>query len=857
MKIRRTRLILSLIVLAVLLFTSFSSIGPLPPLSSILNPSTGVFSPPPYFYGPGSQNVAVSFSNVSASVIVYRQSDGFIGLASNSTQAVYYEQGYLEAEYRLAQLDFLKRTALGNLSSIAGPATIQTDIFMRELQLYNTAVLERQNLSSSSQTYIYIKSFVDGINAYINNLTYARLPLLFKILNVKPHDWNVTDVLALQQLFLWENSAGGLDPIYFNFALQKMPESVIEAIYPAYPAGIQHPIVPFNLNPSIYTAQGNMNGLNLYVPYVNLSSTSYSTINKFYTAAAVGLEEASSIFTGTSDAYNINLNYNVFTDLGSNDWAVNGIRTSNGSAMLANDPHLTTSVPSIWMGFQLVSPGMNVIGVTFPGFPGVVLGHNPYIAWGATNGQIQQTYFYAEQTSPSHPGDYFFNGSWVPFKVENETVLVKGQEPVHFNIYRAVNGVVVNDSLGVPVAMDWTGYMPTYEITFFLKISRAHTVLQFAQNLTEYFKVAIQNWAVADSSGNIGIFPYGLYPVIQRGDPRGILPGNGSYDWTGFIPYKYLPYLYDPSNGFIFSANQITVSPNYPYYIGWDYESGYRADQIYSMLNSTYGFDYAKMENVQLNVHDFTTNVFLRPLLQAMISSGLENTPEFSALESWNGNMDINSTAATIYYFFIKNLVSYVFEPWLSYYGINGSYGLGQTSFFLGSDDYYHGPLIEDLVNWTINDENSPFYNNPISGIKGNETTAMIGAYGITINYLTKNYGAYSSSWQWGNVHKRYLSSFFGISAMNTMAVPAAGDGNTINAAYGLISDFGPSWRMIVNMSDPITGIGIYPGGISENPLSLYYDNTLIDWNNGVYFTLINSSAPSQFFYLYRGGDFP
>ncbi|CAC12580.1 penicillin amidase precursor related protein [Thermoplasma acidophilum] len=857
MKIRYARLFVSVILLAILLFAGFSSIGPLPPLIRLANPSSGVFSPPAYFYAPGSQKVQVEFSNVSATVLVYRQADGFIGIASNSTRAVYYEQGYLEAEYRLAQLDFLKRTALGNLSAIAGPSTLQTDIFMRELQLYNTAIMERQNLSADNMTYIYLKSFVLGINAYIGNLTYSKLPLLFKILNVEPHRWNVTDVLAVQQLFLWENSAGGLDPIYFNFALQKMPESVIKAIYPAYPAGVQNPIVPYSLNPKVYDETGDIANLNLNVPYVNLSDSAYATINSFYTSAMSGLAEVSSLFTGSYATDQLSINYTVFHDFGSNDWAVNGIRTSNASAILANDPHLTTSVPSIWMGFQLVSPGMNVIGVTFPGFPGIILGHNPYVAWGATNGQIQETYFYAEQTSPDHPGDYLFNGSWVPFKVENETVLVKGEKPVHIEIEVAKNGVVINDSLGVPVAMDWTGYIPTYEITFFLNIDRSHSVMQFVQNLTEYFKVAIQNWAVADSSGNIGIFPYGLYPVIERGNPRGILPGNGSYDWTGFVPYSDLPYLYDPSRGFVFSANQITVSPNYPYYIGWDYESGYRADQIYTMLNSTYGFNYSKMEKIQLTVHDFTTDIFLKPLVKALNSDGLSDTPEYSALSSWNGNMDINSTAATIYYFFIRDFVSTVFAPWFSYYGINATDGMGQTSFFLGTDDYYHGPLIEDLVNWTMTDQNASFFSNPVTGHKKNETADMLSAYSQAISYLTDKYGQYSSAWEWGNIHKRYLSSFFGISAMNTQEVPAAGDGNTVNAAYGTISDFGPSWRMIVNMSDPASGIGIYPGGISENPLSQYYDNTFIDWNNGVYFTLINTEAPSAFFYLYRAGDSP
>ncbi len=168
------------------------------------------------------------------------------------------------------------------------------------------------------------------------------------------------------------------------------------------------------------------------------------------------------------------------------------------------------------------------------------------------------------------------DGQWTKLTVLNESVQVAGSKSVEISIESAANGVLIpgwNDT----IAMDWTGLYPSNELGAILSLDVAHNVTA-AQDALMNFKVGIQNWAVADSEGNVGIFTYGNYPIIDRGNPRGVLPGNGRFDWVGFIPIADQPHLYDPTNGFVFSANQIQVSPNYPYYIGWDYESGYRAD---------------------------------------------------------------------------------------------------------------------------------------------------------------------------------------------------------------------------------------------------------------------------------------
>ena len=163
-------------------------------------------------------------------------------------------------------------------------------------------------------------------------------------------------------------------------------------------------------------------------------------------------------------------------DFGSNNWAVNGVKTHNTSSLLANDPHLTTEVPSIWLGFQLVSPGQNVIGVVFPGFPGVVLGHNPHIAWGATNGQVQQTYFYAESMKNGSTTQYMNNGSYSRFSIINESIPVSGQQSYPLKVMKAVNGVILYTG-STTIAMDWTGLQPTYELDFFLHIDKANSLV--------------------------------------------------------------------------------------------------------------------------------------------------------------------------------------------------------------------------------------------------------------------------------------------------------------------------------------------------------------------------------------------
>jgi penicillin amidase len=847
--------VICLLLVAILLSVPISILAP---LGRVLNPGTGVWNsvPPP---GVGCHSSVLTINDSSAAIVVCVTPDGFIRIASNETWAVFYEEGYLTAEYRLAQMYFMAMMTMGNLSSVVGPSVLPSDEFFRTLLTPQVTQEIVDSLNKSSFTYEALYYYTLGVNAYIESLTSQRMPIIFKVLGFRPLPWTMEDTFAIQQLLTWSLS-GSADQLPFTVALLKMPKQVIYAFYPAYPSSIQYPVYPEEWNLGIYNTTGNIKGLSFYSPNPLPPGITKQEFIEAIDKAIAFYEESDTAFRD-SVVSKLLPGINPFehfviglSDEGSNNWVA---LSPSGQAFLANDPHLTTTVPSIWIGFQLVGPGMNVIGVDFPGVPGVILGHNPFIAWGATDAEPQVVYYYVEVTSPNHPGEYYYDGSWMPFEVVQEKIYVKGVGYVPYNVYLARNGVVIANYSGVVIVMNWTGMYLTDEGATFLYFDIAQNLTEFLKGLS-YFKVGIQNFAYADRYGNIGIFAWGLYPIVMGGDPRAVMLGNGSYDWVGFIPTQYQPYVLNPPSHFALSANEILVSPNYPYYVGWVFESGFRADEIYTLLSqfeAQGNITYSSMETIQLNVHDYTTNLFLQPLLNALSTHLNQLSPievqAYELLKDWDGDFTPNSAAATIYYFWLWNYLNDTFMPWFQYYNITPADGLGEFSIFLGPVAIFHGPLILDLANWTNNYPNIVWFNDPVTGQSRNATIVMLLAFNQTISELMSKLGPNPSTWYWGRIHERILTSFFGINQLSVGPFPAPGDGNTINAAYGLLSNEGPSWRLIVDMANPLSGIGVYPGGISEYPLSPLYNDTTAYWLNGQYYTLIPPGLPQYFYYLY------
>ena len=295
--------------------------------------------------------------------------------------------------------------------------------------------------------------------------------------------------------------------------------------------------------------------------------------------------------------------------------------------MLAGDPHLPQTVPSIWYQVALSAPGLSVTGVSVPGLPGVLIGHNAHIAWSLTDTQNQATLFYAERTSKSRPGQYFWQGAWRRMRQVHYTIPVRGGSAVHLTVNITVHGPVMTQA-GQTTSVDWMGNIPSPDISVMIGVTHARDFAQFHAALAAW-RAPSQNFVYADDRGNIGAISAGYYPLVRHGDPWLPMPGTGADDVAGVIPYASVPQVYDPPGHVVATANQRPVGPSYPYYIGTSanfFDPGYRAGEIYASLRGQRGMRPASFAAIQLSLTDRLAQQIVPRLLAALRRRAPERT---------------------------------------------------------------------------------------------------------------------------------------------------------------------------------------------------------------------------------------
>ncbi len=334
----------------------------------------------------------------------------------------------------------------------------------------------------------------------------------------------------------------------------------------------------------------------------------------------------------------------------SNNWVISGKRTADGKPILANDPHLAATAPNLWYLVHLSTPKMRVSGVTLPGVPGVVLGHNEHIAWGATNVGPDVQDLFVETFDAS--GKYKTPSGWEAAVVRKETINVRSNllspatEPVAYEVTETRNGPVIFEEDGKKYALKWTAFDPhNLEFEAFYRWNRAKNWNEFKQGARSYGGSA-QNFIYADVKGNIGWYAASKIPIRRKGD--GSLPYDGSTndgDWIGFIPFEELPNLYNPSSGFILTANQRIVGTSYKYtQMSRDAAPPWRARRIYDELarNKKATIDFVR--DVQ---HD-TFNIPLNNLAKAIVSMNAASAETIAVLKTWDGRMTADSRGALL-----------------------------------------------------------------------------------------------------------------------------------------------------------------------------------------------------------------
>ncbi len=825
-------LVAALAVLSGIVFAGTRGAGPLPPLGPMLNPGTGVWTMAADAQLPTNQTL--HFSGWQQPVRVTFEPNGTAHISATTDHDLFMTIGYLHATFRLTQMDLERRQGEGLLSQIVGRAALSSDEFELQLGLQRTAEAEWAQLGPDDPARAVLEEYTAGVNAAIAQQEQSgHLPVMFKLLGYQPAPWTPVDTLVIKGL-MTQSLDFSDGPLEFALLAKALGEQRALAWFPIIPANEQHPY-----DPGPYQYGG-------IVPLAGSAGAS-STPN---TNSTLGASPESSVSTGEASAASKLLarlaalpSDAIHADSNSNNWAVDGSKTASGKALMAGDPHLAQTLPAIWYQLDADSPDYHMAGVTIPGTPVVLIGHNQHISWSLTNTQNSATLYYMEQTDSAHPNQYFWQGAWHDMQTLHYSIPIKGSAPEQLTVDVTVHGPILTmDSQTMSVW--WAGNLVSQDLSVLLDVDRASNFADFRDALRAWHAPS-QNFVYADDQGNIGLISAGYYPQVPAGaSPWLPLPGDGSADVQGTIPFDDIPQVYDPPTHFVFSANQREVGPSYPYYIGTAldfFDVGYRADEIWQTLSSGSNMTAADMERLQNDTRDALAAEIVPTLLANLRGQSLsfKEQQAVAILQQWNGDMDANSAAATVWWRFWTQYVYDAFEPWWQTKAVPSSQDTNLALY----QDHLSGAmrvLGEDLEAWTLHAPTTPALALP-DGTTRTAAQLQRQAFADAVGALAQQVGPDPAQWTWGSIHFREFPSLVQIAALGYGPRSASGDPWTVDAASGngLTSTAGPSWRFVMDWGAD-QAYGVYPGGQSENPLSPWYENQIAAWWDGQYYPMLD-----------------
>src|SRR5215470_12480093 len=565
---------------------------------------------------------ALPVSGIAAPVSVTRDARGIPTIESASIDDLFFAQGYITAQDRLFQMDLMRRAATGELAEIVGDIALEHDRRQRILGI--RAMAEKGLQSATDDDRRQFSAYARGVNAFINSHR-DRLPLEFRILRYKPRPWTMQDTLAIAYQLDETLSISPANSITRGQVLAKLGPELTADLY-VNTSWLDHP--PTQVTPALDAAPP----VQISVPGSVASTFTKTTVSQLIAPWIDPLLEDEPFRPG------------------SNNWVVSGAHTTTGKPLLANDMHLGHQMPSLWYEAHLKSGDLDVAGVTLPGYPFVVVGHNQRVAWGFTNVGPTVQDLYVETFNDT--GEYLTPEGWKKPETRSEIIHVKGKPDLTLNVAITRHGPIVSElSPGETrkLALRWTLYdgarNPFYRVNL-------------AQNWQE-FRVAFstfdytgQNAVYADVDGNIGYQATGKVPIRASGD--GSLPADGSnnaHEWTGYIPYDKLPSVLNPPSGIIATANARITPDKYPFSISAEWEAPWRIERIYRVLASGKKFSTADMLALQNDIYSELDHFVADKLVYAVDHAKNPSAQARKAadiLRQWNGQVTADSDATTI-----------------------------------------------------------------------------------------------------------------------------------------------------------------------------------------------------------------
>ncbi|MEM1125835.1 MAG: penicillin acylase family protein [Bacteroidota bacterium] len=765
--------------------------GQTPPLGPFLNPFAG-------FWQSNAQVDALpeqlDVPGLQAPVQVAWDTRHVPHIFAENDHDLYLAQGYLTARHRLWQMEFQTHAAAGRISEIVGPGALSYDRSRRRMGMVWAAERSLEAVLADSLTRVAMEAYAEGVNAWVDQLDATTLPLEYKILGYEPEPWTPLKTTLLLK-YMAETLSGGSNEPAMTEARSLHGDSLMQALFP-YQAPFVDPIIPpgteWAFEPVPVAPQQA-----LLDPLIGLNGLS-----------------------GTPADPNI----------GSNNWAVGGSKAVTGRPILANDPHLTLNLPSIWYEMQLHAPGTNTYGATLPGAPGIIIGFNEHVAWGVTNGGSDVFDWYQITFADAARTTYDYDGATRPVETRIETIQVRGEATVVDTVRYTHHGPVAYLPSETPygrmptgAALRWTAHDPTNELRTFLRLNRATDYDDYVEALTTYAAPA-QNFVYADQAGTIALWHNGAFPLRWKGQGRYLSDGaDPAYEWQGFIPHAHNPHVRDPERGFVSSANQPPTDDTYPYYLGWDYASYERGARLNDRLAVMEAITPRDMMALQLDDRYLHAERALPALLARLPEDGLsaDQRTARADLAAWDAHYRAQATAPIL------------FDAWWS------------TLWRLTWDEFPDGPRpwYDVTLRLVLEEPTSPLFDDQTTNGPETLDDLVQQAFETAFSQLEDRHGPYGEAWAWGQARGTRIDHLAQIPGLGRTDLRTSGRSGTLNA-MGRTS--GASWRMVVSLEEEVRAWGIYPGGQSGHPGSAFYDLAVDDWMAGTMYPLLFLRAPDQ-----------
>lgn len=797
-------------------------------------------------------NGTLKITGLHAPVEIIRDTWGVPHIYAQNEDDLFFAQGYVHAQDRLWQMELNRRIGQGRLSEIFGALTFSTDHLLRIIGLARAA--DHDYTRATPESRAVLDAYARGVNAFIR-ANRSHLPLEFTLLHFSPAPWQPKDSLVWAKVMTWGQGVNWDSEVLRAALIEKLGADRAARLLGEYNA--DNPLILHD---------------HTFVEMLDRVGDDMRAAEKWVSLQGI---------TGAS-----------------NNWVVDGEKSATGKPLLANDPHLPLGLPSIWYENHLIvvpqagdsdsakeNQPYQVAGVSLPGAPGILIGHNAEIAWGMTNAFADCQDVYVEKINPDDSTLYEYQGKWEKAQVLREEIRVRGEtSPRKIEITITRHGPIINPwvpflsnsaapkstAAGGPppaLALRWVGHDDSRSLQSIFALNRARDWESFTAALRDWTEPAL-NFVYADRAGNIGYYLAGNIPIRKNGKGLTPVPGwNADYEWTGYIPFDELPHDYNPPQHFFATANNQVVGAEYPHHLTLETLNGFRARRIVELLTYKQELtadDFARFQVDQYCAPARTFCALLLELEQEILSDSslrsqtAQAAAAFDYFRGWTCTLTADSVPGALYETTQYYAMRRVFSPWLDP-PANGSHNSQPTL-----TDHFLGVGFHPLLSPTLGTYNDRTYLTlqrilagderewfcDAQGLPTTRVAILAGALGDALTFLNKTLGKNISAWQWGKLHRAGFNHPLGNlkpldKIFNRGPYPHGGDTSTVwQAAFipqlPISSEFDStaSWRQILDLSDWDASRAIHPGGQSGHPAAKHYADMIPLWRAGEYHPL-------------------